>query len=94
MYPWGALQNRPVPLLDPSRTHTASKEAVAKPFSSPQGQRKPAGAGLGLFCPFLENHVGLKVTYHCKPGLLQQLPLKTASPPLSAKHRLCQGHPP
>lgn len=43
MYPWGALQNCPVPLLDPSRTHMASKEDVAKPFSSPQGQRRQEG---------------------------------------------------
>ena len=40
MYPWGALKNCPVPLLDPSRTHMASKEDVAKLFSSPQGQRQ------------------------------------------------------
>lgn len=80
MYPWGALQNRPLPPLDPSRTHMASMEDVAKPFSSPQGQRRPGGAGLeGYLSP--------------KPGLLQQLPLKTASPPPSAKHRLCQGDP-
>lgn len=55
----------------------ASMEDVAKPFSSPQGQRRPGGAGLeGYLSP--------------KPGLLQQLPLKLP-PPLSAKHRLCQG---
>ena len=44
MYPWGALQNRPLPPLDTSRTHMASMEDVAKPFSSPQGQRRPGGA--------------------------------------------------
>ena len=32
--------------LEPSRTHMASMEDVAKPFSSPQGQRRPGGAGL------------------------------------------------
>lgn len=60
--PLGSPAEPPSATLDPSRTHMASMEDVAKPFSSPQGQREG------------QEGLALKVTYHPKPGLLQQLP--------------------